>query len=331
MGYIIKNAYHQSKLLKSREPIEILLNDPDLDSKTKEQLKLVQSAKEFAKTNLLLNTENIYNTYVKLDDQYVSYVVNASEKHQLEPYLWNFPFIGSLPYKGYFTKKEALFLKEKLEKKGLDTYLRGVSAYSTLGWFDDPVLSSMLRYENHELINTVIHESVHSTIFLKNQADFNEQLATFIGDKGTLLYFQNSQYLDKDNILKKINAQEEDKKLFYTFILDEIKQLKKWYQSISQKEALENRDKQFEKIKIQFSVHILPKLKTNSFTHFQNKEINNAYLLLFKTYNNNHQIFKKYLESLDNDLKLFVQNLKKIKFDSDPYQQIRALTHRNEH
>ena len=211
IGYLIKSSYHQMSLLSQRVPIEKVLADPSVQESTKAQLRLAQEARQFSEETLKLSPSKSYTTYVKLDQPYVTYVVSASPKWKLEHHLWDFPFVGKVPYKGYPTESEAKEEEKNLQNKNLDTYLRGVSAYSTLGWFNDPILSSMMRYRNDQLVNTIIHETVHATLYIKSSADFNERMAVFLGNKGTELFYQKKEGTDSKTLLQIKNENEDDK------------------------------------------------------------------------------------------------------------------------
>jgi predicted aminopeptidase len=134
------------KLLQARVPIAEALKDPTLSAEEKHKLELAQKTREFAEKDLHLKPTENYTSYVKLDRPYVTYVVSAAPKWELKHYQWSYPFVGKMPYKGYFSEADAKTEEADLKKEDLDTYMRGVSAYSTLGWFKDPLLSSMLRY-----------------------------------------------------------------------------------------------------------------------------------------------------------------------------------------
>ena len=187
VGYLVESSYHQQKILRSRIPINEYLQRLDLNPEIEKKLKLVQEAKDFAEKNLGLKKSDNYNSYVPLNRPYVTWIVRASENYKLDSYQWWFPLVGHVPYKGFFSEKGALDEAKKFDSS-YDTFVRGVTAYSTLGWFDDPILSPMMRYEDHDLVELIIHETVHATIFIKNQVDFNEQLATFIAQEGTKLF-----------------------------------------------------------------------------------------------------------------------------------------------
>jgi predicted aminopeptidase len=191
IGYLVTSASSQVELLMSRRPIEEVLNDPTISEDDKRKLKLAVEAKEYSQSQLGLKKNKNYSSYVKLNRPFVSYVVSASPKNELKHYLWKYPMVGELPYKGFPKKESADREAEKLKKDGLDVHVRGVSAYSTLGWFNDPVLSSMLRYKDHDLVNTIIHENVHATLYIKSEADFNERLAAFVGNIGTQYFYEH--------------------------------------------------------------------------------------------------------------------------------------------
>ena len=116
------------------------------------------------------------------------WVVMACEPFALKPKEWKFPIIGSVPYKGFFKKERAEALKAELEKEGWDVMVRNPGGWSTLGWFTDPILSKMLMRSEGDLANLIIHEMSHATIFVKDSVEFNENLATFIGDRGAELF-----------------------------------------------------------------------------------------------------------------------------------------------
>jgi predicted aminopeptidase len=133
LSYYLQSAGGQIAILNKRVPIEKALKNPDLSEDEKKKLLLAKDVQKFSAETLHLNAKANYTTYVKLDRPSVSYVVSASAKWELKHHLWSFPFVGSVPYKGYFSEDDAKEEEENLKKQDLDTYLRGVSAYSTLG------------------------------------------------------------------------------------------------------------------------------------------------------------------------------------------------------
>jgi predicted aminopeptidase len=191
IGYYFSSGINQWKMVNTREPIEVALKKHPFTEEQKNKILLSQKARIFAFEKLKLKETKNYSTYIDLGRPFVTWVVQAAEKWEMKNYEWSYPVVGKMPYKGFFNEADAKEEAEVMREKGYDTYVRGVSAYSTLGWFQDSLLSSMLRYKEHDLVNTIIHEIVHTTIYIKNNADFNEKLAVFIGAKGSEMFYRD--------------------------------------------------------------------------------------------------------------------------------------------
>ncbi len=325
IGYLVKSGYHQMSLLSKRVPIEKVLDDPKVDEAIKAKLRLAQEARQFSETFLKLSTTKNYTSYVALEQPYVSYVVSASPKWKLEHHLWSFPLVGEVPYKGFYKETEAQQEEQELKNKNLDTYLRGVAAYSTLGWFNDPILSSMLHYKNHHLVNTIIHETVHATLYIKSSADFNERMAVFLGNKGTELFYLKKEGPQSET-LKQIQNENEDDKVFSQFITAEIQNLKGWYdQNPETTSSEEERKKHFSAIQDHFKKTVLPRMKTDSYQNFSKTELNNARLLLFKTYMQDLSDFQKLFDLTEANFSEFLTCCEKLKKGEKPEEGLKSL------
>lgn len=323
LTYLLKSAYNQMSIIYNREPIEKVLQSETLTEKDRAKLNLAQDVRIFAAETLKLKVGKNYSTYVQLKNPYVVWAVNASPKWKLEHYLWHFPIVGSVPYKGFPEEKDAKAEAEELKSKGYDTYIRGVSAYSTLGWFNDPILSSMLRYSEEDLVNTIIHESVHATLYIKSNADFNERLATFIGDKGTELFYATREGKNSPHLVT-IKNDNEDQKIFSQFISEEIKTLNQLFKDHPQ-EDLALRENQYNEIKKRFREIIRPQLKSNSYQNFEKLPLNNARLLLFKTYIEDLSDFQVLFDKLQGDLSLFISKVKTLESHKKPIEGLKDL------
>lgn len=187
--YIARAGYEEAKILSRRTPIEKVIADPKTDDDTRAKLELVLQARTFSQEALGLASAKNYTSYSRLDSDTLALVLSAAPSDRLTPHTWWFPIVGRVPYKGYFSVKSAEKEAAKLEAKGYDTYIRPTSAFSTLGWFADPVLSTMLRYDDVGLFATIVHELTHSTHFIPSQVPFNESFANFVGDRGAVDYF----------------------------------------------------------------------------------------------------------------------------------------------
>ncbi|UOE99762.1 aminopeptidase [Bdellovibrio reynosensis] len=322
----MKSGVGQIKLLNSRVPIDEALKDPKVEEKKKNKLRLAQEARAFAEQELHLAHTKNYTSYVELDQPYVTYVVSAAPRWKLDHYQWSYPFMGKMPYKGYFKEEDAKELEQELQKEeDLDTYLRGVSAYSTLGWFNDPLLSSMLRYDDYDLVNTIIHETVHATLYIKHAADFNERLATFLGNIGAQQFYLKKEGPDSATV-KQVQLENEDQKAFSIFISNELKKLEKWYQDLPASDRNEDkRMARIKKIQEDFVTELLPKLKTDSYKNFPDYKLNNARLLVYKTYMQDLSEFQKLYDLLGQNYALFIQKCKNLETAKDPNQGLKEL------
>ncbi|MEZ0390734.1 MAG: aminopeptidase [Pseudobdellovibrionaceae bacterium] len=323
MGYYFSSAYNQMSLLNQRVPIEKALQDPTLSEKEKKALQLAQRARQFAEGELHLKSTKNYTSYVKLDRPYVTYVVSASPKWELSHYDWHYLFVGKMPYKGFFNEDDAKEEAEELKKKDLDVYVRGVSAYSTLGWFNDPLLSSMVKYEDHELVNTVIHETVHATLYIKGSADFNERLAVFLGNKGMELFYLKEEGPSSPS-LKLALLENEDEKLFSKFISREITDLEEWYKNQNEKNE-EIRKARLKEIQARFTKEIEPHLKSDNYQKFSSMDLNNARLLLYKTYLQDLSDFEKLYEMSDRKFDTFLQKCRSLENSKNPEEDLKKL------
>ena len=325
MGYLFKSAYSQVALLNARVPIDEALKDPNLTAEEKSKLELTLRARHFASQELGLKVDKNYSSFVKLDRPYVSYAISASPKWKLESYRWSFPIVGQVPYKAYFKESDALEEEAELKNQDYDTYVRGVTAYSTLGWFNDPLLSSMLRGREAYLVNTIIHESVHATLFIKSEADFNERLATFLGNKGMELFYQKTEGANSAT-LKAVLFDSEDDQIFSQFISRELKQLEQWYQQVTPEQKTEEiRQQRIAQIQKNFESQILPKLKSHSMENFGKVRLNNARLVVYKTYMQDLKDFEKLYVLTGNNFSEFMKVCRGLENHKNPNEGLKEL------
>lgn len=312
-------------LLSSTESYKKTLSRPELTEDQRRKLLLSQEVLAFAEKELQLNSDGNYTRVAWLNRPYVTWVVSAAEKWSLKGYEWSFPIVGRVPYLGFFTENEAQELEQELKAKNLDTYLRGVSAYSTLGWFNDPLLSSMLRYEERDLVETLIHELVHTTFWVKNSADFNERLASFLGQKGALQFYIKKEG-SQSPTTKLILNEAEDENSFSRFITHEVEQLKKWYETlpIDQKKE-EIKQQRIAEIQTRFKNSVLPTMKTSAWSNFPNLKLNNARLTLYQTYLRDFTHFEKLWVKTGQNFQSFLKACEPLRKSEDPDSILKNL------
>jgi predicted aminopeptidase len=187
--YLIRAGWAEARILARARPIAALVRDPTIDSVTRRKLELVLAARAFSEDSVKLNARRGFTTYSHIDRDTLVVVLSAAYRDKLRYKTWWFPIVGSVPYKGYFDVRDAKRAAADLSRDGFDAYLRPASAFSTLGYLEDPVLSTTLDEDSVELVNTVIHELTHSTFYASGQAVFNESFANFVGTHGAEWFF----------------------------------------------------------------------------------------------------------------------------------------------
>jgi len=185
-------AAGQCEILARQTPIDGLIRDPGTDPKLKAQLELVLKLRQFAAKELKLRPAGSYLKYADLHRPYVVWNVNVAPALSLAPKTWWFPIVGNASYRGYFSEAGARRYAAIWAGKGWDTYVSDVPTYSTLGWFDDPLLNTFIFESEADLADTIFHELTHRRFFVPGDTDFNEAFATMVADDGVRRWFQAS-------------------------------------------------------------------------------------------------------------------------------------------
>ncbi len=184
IGYYAHVVHGHADLMARRQPIAGLLDDPATDPALRAKLELVLDAREFASEHLALPRNRSYTYYSELDRPFVLWNVFAAEEFSVEPIQHCFPIAGCVGYRGYFDRQRAEQEAARLQAQGLETFVGGVPAYSTLGWFGDPVLSSMPLGRRDQLIGMIFHELAHQKLYARGDTAFNESYAKFVQQQG---------------------------------------------------------------------------------------------------------------------------------------------------
>ncbi len=185
VGYYGQAAIGQYEIFSRQEPIETVMERPDTRPQLREKLQLVLDIRRFAEEEMHLKTDGHYSRYADLGRRFVVWNVYAAPEFSLKPKKWWYPIVGSLDYRGFFSEKDAREAAARLTKQGYDVFVGGVEAYSTLGWFKDPMLNTFIHHAPPDLAEILFHELAHQRVFAKGDTDFNEAFATAVGEEGT--------------------------------------------------------------------------------------------------------------------------------------------------
>ena len=285
-------------------PLEDLAGRAGATEEDRLFVERVESIRYFATGHLGLDGSRNYTTYVALDRNFLAAVVSASAADSFDRHYWWFPVVGRVPYKGFFNVEDARRERARLERRGLDVWVRGVGAFSTLGWFRDPLFSFMREYSDRELADLIIHELVHTTVWLRNHAQFNEQLAQFIGTEGA------RQFMEKKGIAESEDADHNrraDRRAYFAFIQSLIAELEAMFAATpTREERLARKDEIIAAAQSRFEAEYDSLFYTGTFRFFIDLPVNNAYLDLFRLYHEEDRFFADLFERSGSDLPAFI-------------------------
>jgi predicted aminopeptidase len=291
--YVLRAGYEEARILWRREPIERVLAQPDLDPAMRAKLELVLAVRRFAHESLSLRVGDSYGSIAQVDVHQVVRVVTGAYRLRLEPYTWWFPIVGRVPYKGYFSEPAARAEAAALEQQGYDASVRSSVAFSTLGWFADPLVSSLLRYDRVTLAEVIIHELLHNTTYLPGHADFDESFANFVGHRGAVAFFAQR---GDEAAARQATAAWEDALRFSEFLASFARRLREAY---ARNIDLTERERLFHTG--QEDLRRLA-LRTNLYEEFATQPLNNAVILGYLAYNDRLQLFEDLYNQFDADL-----------------------------
>jgi predicted aminopeptidase len=310
--YGIRQARGQLHIIYNARPVEEFLSSASFPDSLKSKLRVINEVRRYAIDSLGLKDTKNYKTLFDQKGQEIMWVVTASEPFKLKAKEWKFPVVGSVPYKGFFNKDLAIALRDELQKEGWDVSIRNPGGWSTLGWFTDPILSKMLERNDGDLANLIIHEMSHATIFVKDSIDFNENLATFIGDRGAEQFLISHYGIGSQEYQTYLN-EDADYLKFADHMLRGTEKLDSLYNAM---DASESKTKKLE-LKEQMIRRIVTALDTlslstdnNPSSRYQKGLPNNAYFMNFRRYQAKQDRFwNEWRNRFGGDLKAYIHYL----------------------
>lgn len=302
-GYVVRAGIEEAKILRRRRPIPEVIASPDTGQRTREKLELVETARTFAAKQIGLKVGESYTTYSRVSRDTLLLVLQASRKDAFQPVTWWFPIVGRVPYKGFFKAKDALREARKLDAEGYDTYVRPSGAFSTLGWFNDPLLSTILRYDSVSLASTVIHEVTHNTLYLPSQVAFNESFANFVGPVGAIELFCGIEG-ESGRRCREARADWDDAMVFGAALQRLVSSLDSVYArtDLTPAQKIADREVIIRRWREEYDRDVVPRLKRNYRT-FAKGIINNASLMGVRLYYKDLGLFDRVYHAYGDDLR----------------------------
>ena len=312
--YGVSQGIGQMTMIVKAKPMQEMLDDKAFPDSLKQKLKLIEELKQYAVDSIGIKSSNNYSTVYNQNNKPILFTVTACEPYAFKAKEWWFPFLGNVSYKGFFNKKEAQKEIRLLKQNGYDVDVYSPSGWSTLGWFTDPVQTNMLNQSDGSIANLIIHELTHGTIYIKNDVTFNENLASFIGDKGAEQFLM-FKFGTTSKPYKDYEEHKKDSKLFTAYMLKSKDRLDSLYTSFSGKETEGIKKTKKEQLITQIVVGVYDQhlfKKKNYFNYsLQAFSEGNAFFMAFTRYDSQYDVFEKeYKEHYHSNLKMYLEAMK---------------------
>ncbi len=330
--YVARAGLAEWKILSARRPLGDVISDPGTDEGTRRKLLLARQARAFARHVLRLEVGDQYTSYSHLETDTLAWILSAARKDRLEPKTWWFPVVGRVPYRGYASRDAAQKAQRTLEAEEFDTYLRPTSAFSTLGWFSDPILSTFLRYDDVDLVTTVIHELAHVHLWVPGRVSFNESFATFVGAAGAVRFFCGPPGAPSSPECATARHRWEDDQRFSTFLDGFVSRLQSVYDSatLSLEGKLQARTELLQEERAAWEASY-PGEASPRITGFLRQPVNNAVLLARMRYARRLPDFNRLLLEEEGDLSAAVIRLTAgVNSVEDPFSLLPPFRERSE-
>jgi predicted aminopeptidase len=321
--YIARAGYEEARILLRRKSIKKLVANPRTSAPLRQRLALVLAARAYAGDSMRLSVGQTFTTYADVKRDTLLLLLTASRRDRLRAHTWNYPIVGSVPYKGFFDFARARATADELTQAGYDVYMRGAAAFSTLGYFSDPLLSTAVDRDTMELVATVLHELAHNTLYVKNHTAFDESFASFVGYRGAQAFFRaRGDTIDA----ARAAARWRDERILDVFYAELARRLDSAYASISGESALEQvRTTLFRWARTQLAGPVGQSLETYDWRWFATAPLNNAVVIAQRTYRMNLNLFDEIYLQNDADIAETIRAIEVRVFTQpgqDPYQAL---------
>jgi predicted aminopeptidase len=307
-SYLAQQGGGQLRLLRERRRVTDVLADPRVDAETKRRLRLAAEARDFGIRELGLRGDGNYTRFIDTHHAPVAWMVSAAPKDRLVPTLFRFPLVGALPYVGFFREADARTEVARLERLGLDTHVRAVAGYSTIGITSDPIYSSMLEGPDARIVEITLHEMAHGTVFAPGRAEWNESFATLVGLQGAALFYSRRDRADEARqLFVDAHARAARQARFAAFLRPLVHDLRLLYaERVSRAEKLRRREAIFARAQADFARRF-PAPPGRPAHPFVSEPLNNAVVVGYAVYHRDTPVHRRMLARLRGDLRGLVR------------------------
>lgn len=319
--YLFHVAKGQLTALCDAESVDEALKRPDLEPCDKDKIVYIQDVREFAETKLTLKPSDNYTTYLPGSKEPRYWVLTAAYKDRLEPITWTFPVVGTVSYKGFFDLEVAKKARDELAADGYDVYLRPALAYSTLGWFKDPITPQMLDLDAGLLADLIIHELTHGTVYAAGQTTYSEFFAQFVGRQGALEFLADRYGQDSAEVAA-FRDRVADEQLFDGFMRDAAVRLRAMY-AAKPADLEAARQAFFDGMRADY-LALRPRFRTAAYAGSELGTLNNASMAGRLAYADTVP-FERAFAALDGSWLEFVALVKQAAETEDPFRALRDL------
>lgn len=312
INYGLLQLRGQLRVVNNTVPLQTFIDDPATPDSLKRKAELVEEIRKFAFDSLGINYSDNYTEIYDQKGKPSMYVVTACDSFSFKPKTWKFPLLGSFPYKGFFDVEKAKALANEIKTKdSLEVDIRTAGGWSTLGWFKDPILSNMLNRSEGDLASLLIHELTHGTLFVKDSVTFNENLASFIGDNGAILFLESKYGKQAPQVLQ-YKAEIEDEEKFKSYVLIAANQLDELYKGMANASREEKRLQKSKAMEaIQSNYDTLDFKSALYKGYLKRRKPNNTFFMSYLRYNSQQALLESELNlNFKGDLKAYLQYLK---------------------
>jgi predicted aminopeptidase len=301
--YYMQAAKGQLELNRKREPIEEILQDPETSPQLAARLRLVQDARRFSVDELGLPDNKSYHSYADIERDFVVWNVFAAPEFSMQPKTWCFPVAGCVAYRGYFSQEDAVRESRRLAENGFDVAVGGVAAYSTLGKLNDPIVSSMMNWNDVQLVGVLFHELAHQVLYVKGDSGFNESFATAVEEFGVQRWLESRGQLDEIAAYLEARALRQDLMALVAEARSDLEGL--YADDLSDEEK--RRQKEVRLHRLGDEAAALLQRRGRDGTNWRNGELNNARLVSLTLYEGRLPEFRALLEECGQDIGCFYE------------------------